>query len=168
MQWKRRITALAVALCLPAIVAGCGQAKSAARNEARVRVAASLAPCSSPAGWSAQSGHGQEIRKGKAALEEQAGALGPLADAGDWAYQSLPVDVPGDGDYTLEFGPLRASFNWPGSPSGFTLDQPPSTWRFHPVSRPRIVSLSGGRYLEQTYHISRVDSPCSGLIAWIY
>ena len=44
---------------------------------------------------------------------------------GNWAYESLPIDVVGNGTYFFDFGPVPASFNYPSNPRGIAFDWPP-------------------------------------------
>ena len=42
----------------------------------------------------------------------------------NWAYESIPIDVKGNGTYFFDFGPVPASFDYPSSPSGIAFDWP--------------------------------------------
>ncbi len=46
---------------------------------------------------------------------------------GNWAYESIPIDVVGNGTYFFDFGPVPQSFNYPSNPKGMAFDWPPDS-----------------------------------------
>jgi len=86
-----------------------------------------------------------------------------------WAYESIPIDVKGNGTYVFDFGPVPASFDYPSNPSGIAFEWPPDG-RFSEVSttRPRTVTVRGKRYLQIGFSVFHLSSPYRGYRAWIY
>ena len=87
----------------------------------------------------------------------------------NWAYESIPIDVKGNGTYFFNFGPVPASFDYPSSPSGIAFDWP-SDSRFSIVgaTAPHYVALRGKRYVQMGFSVSNFSSPYRGYKAWIY
>jgi hypothetical protein len=98
------------------------------------------------------------------------GPGGVPENAGDWAYQSLPVSVPSDGVYKFDFGPLAPDFDYPKSPAGVAFDYhlPDFPGVIDPAGDLTIVVLSGQRYLEVPFRIRGLSNPCDGLTLWTY
>ena len=89
---------------------------------------------------------------------------------GNWAYESIPIDVVGNGTYFFDFGPVPQSFNYPSNPKGMAFDWPPDS-HFSVVpanTRARIVTLRGKRYFQIGFTMSGFSSPYRGYRAWIY
>ena len=86
-----------------------------------------------------------------------------------WAYESIPIDVKGNGRYFFDFGPVPASFDYPSNPSGIAFDWP-SDPRFSVVgaTAPHYVALRGKRYVQMGFSVSHFSSPYRGYRAWIY
>ncbi|HUY43206.1 MAG TPA: hypothetical protein VMU98_05525 [Acidimicrobiales bacterium] len=86
-----------------------------------------------------------------------------------FAYQSLPVDITGDGNYTFDFGPLLPTFNWPINPFGFAMQWPNSFTgivRSDPTVNPRTVKINGAQYFQIGVNVTGVS--CTGLTLWMY
>ena len=135
-----------------------------------LRPRAALAACNLPVGWTA-SQEGEHLRTIKQQLNQ--GWDNPsdpdLSDTGDWAYPSIPQDIPGDGKYTFDFGPVDPSFNWPKSPSSVGFEGPWTlAFRLSPQNAIHMADLSTGRYLEVTFFISNAQAGCKGYVMWIY
>ena len=93
-----------------------------------------------------------------------------VRDSGrNWAYESIPIDVKGNGRYFFDFGPVPASFDYPSNPSGIAFDWP-SDSRFSVVgaTAPHYVALRGKRYVQMGFSVSHFSSPYRGYRAWIY
>jgi hypothetical protein len=87
----------------------------------------------------------------------------------NWAYESEPVDITGNGTYFLDFGPVPPSFNYPSNPTGISFDWPSdSHFSEVPTTRPRTVTLGGKRYLQIGFSVFQLSSPYRGYRAWIY
>ena len=87
----------------------------------------------------------------------------------NWAYESIPIDVKGNGRYFFDFGPVPASFDYPSNPSGISFDWP-SDSRFSVVgaTAPHYVALRGKRYVQMGFSVSHFSRPYRGYRAWIY
>jgi hypothetical protein len=92
---------------------------------------------------------------------------------GDWAYQSLPVDVMAPGRMTVRV-PVGPSFNFPTDPLGFAM-HPPTDQSFStgcPVGEPRYTETPTGRMLEMECEVvenSQVPfKPYPDYTFWIY
>ena len=89
---------------------------------------------------------------------------------GNWAYESIPIDITGNGTYLFDFGPVPASFDYPSNPRGIAFDWP-SDSHFSVVpanTATRTVTLRGKRYFQVGFTVSGFSSPYSGYRAWIY
>jgi hypothetical protein len=90
-------------------------------------------------------------------------------NAGNWVYQSLPVNISGNGTYELLFGPLDQSFDFPKDPTAVAFDFP---WDIHftilPSGGVTTVSIDGKRYFKVEASVTRYKQPYQGLTAWIY
>ena len=88
---------------------------------------------------------------------------------GNWAYESLPIDVVGNGTYFFDFGPVPASFNYPSNPRGIAFDWPPARFSVVPANtQARTVTLRGKRYFQIGFTVSGFSSLYRGYRAWIY
>lgn len=88
---------------------------------------------------------------------------------GDWAYESVPIDITGNGEYIVDFGPVPASFDYPLHPTGITFDWP-SDGQFSVVVNSgvdRVIS-HGDIYVQMRFAVSRFSAPYTGYRAWIY
>lgn len=94
-------------------------------------------------------------------------------NAGDnyFAYQSLPVDITGDGTYLLDFGPLDSGFNYPQSPSGYNTEWPPDSFKMFqisPIGTPTIITINGQPYLQTQVKVSNFSATYPQFTAWIF
>lgn len=91
------------------------------------------------------------------------------ANAGDWAYQSTPVDITSNGNYTLDYGPVDDSFDFPKNPGAVVFDFP-SDMKFliSPFGRGEIATINGHRYFRQQVQVSKFKAAYSQLTGWIY
>ncbi len=88
---------------------------------------------------------------------------------GNWAYESVPIDITGNGTYLCDFGPVPASFDYPSNPEDIAFDWPPAHFSMGPVGTPtRTVTLRGTRYFQVGFTVFRFLSPYGGYRAWIY
>ncbi len=89
---------------------------------------------------------------------------------GNWAYESVPIDITGNGTYLFDFGPVPASFDYPSNPRGIAFDWPSdSHFSMLPAGTPtRTVTLRGKRYFQVGFTVSGFSSPYRGYRAWIY
>ena len=88
---------------------------------------------------------------------------------GNWAYESLPLDIAGNGTYLFDFGPVPASFDYPSDPGGIAFDWPPAAPQ-HVASRDANVyrDPAGKRYFQVGFTVSGFSSPYSGYRAWSF
>ena len=88
---------------------------------------------------------------------------------GNWAYESVPVDIKENGAYFFDFGLLSASFDYPSNPRGIAFDCPADR-RFSIVgaTAPHYVALGGRRYVQIGFSVFHFSSPYNGYKAWIY
>jgi hypothetical protein len=83
-----------------------------------------------------------------------------------FAVRSLPVDIVGNGTYTLKF-PMSAQFNPPVSPIGMAFIWPPDFGFAHPFTgQPAVVAEGGTSYYEIQVRIDGVASPYDSLTVW--
>jgi hypothetical protein len=124
-----------------------------------------LTPCTNDATWATT--RGDSLRAMKAQAPTLDGQV-PV-DAGDWAYPSVAVDIPEDGTYTFDFGPLASDFNYPKSPSGGSFDFPLDfKGRLSALGDARIVTRDTQRFFEVTFRVDMLAAPCAGLTLWFY
>lgn len=134
-------------------------------------------PCTALPGWTTQ---GQQLRAGKkAAFDDKPGyAQLPGNNAGDYAYPSQPMDIPGPGTYAFDFGPLDqdqfVNSPLPGSHTdptapGIELYFPPDNYphNFTFTAEPSIVVKNGARYIRQVIEIDDGMRPCTQLVVWL-
>ncbi len=118
--------------------------------------------------WAAE---GKRLIAGKIAQAKEGWPSGMSVpeNAMPFAYQSEAVDITADGTYTLHFGPVSSSFNYPDKPTGFTFYFPSDT-TFHiiPTSAPKNVERASGRYVRTDVRVSDLTAPYKQLSAWIY
>jgi hypothetical protein len=71
-----------------------------------------------------------------------------LLNKGDWAYQSLPVDVSAPGPLVVRV-PVPTDFDFPKDPLAFGMSTPfDQSFRWTLTSEPRLVDADGERVLE--------------------
>jgi hypothetical protein len=127
--------------------------------------------CAMPASWNSM---GPVLIQGKAVMAAEPGSpskVQPAADAGHWAYQSLPVTLDGPGKYVLDFGPVPSSFDFGVSPPVVTFDLPPLPGMAASVADPQaMVTLNGHRYFQVEYLVRSAPAACSGVAVtgWLY
>jgi hypothetical protein len=96
---------------------------------------------------------------------------GPVANAGDWAFASGPVNIAGPGSYMFRFGPLTREFDLKVTVTGFHYIVPEDfPGELKPIASkgPHIVSADGSRYLEAVLEAHGNGlKPCNGLIVFI-
>lgn len=133
----------------------------------RAQVGAStVQACESPVNWSSE---GSALMQSQQAHPSTNSAPSGVIVQTPFAYQSLPVDISGDGNYAFDFGPLNSSFNWPTDPFGFALQWPDSfagAVRSSPTVNPRTVQINGSPYFQIGVDVTGVS--CTGLTLWIY
>ena len=91
-------------------------------------------------------------------------------DNGNWAYESVPIDITGNGTHLFDFGPVPASFDYPSNPNALAFDWP-SDGHFSVVPANSVmhtVSLRGKRYFQIGFSIFHFSSPYRGYRAWMY
>ena len=91
---------------------------------------------------------------------------------GDFAYQSVPVNITGNGVYYLDYGPVSSSFNPTPRPlSPFTLSYDfPQNARFmiDMHGGGTLMSLKGGRYYQAQARVTQFAAPYPHFTGWIY
>jgi hypothetical protein len=157
---------LVVASTVVINVSGWGR-QSAAESVA----AAPVDGCTGPE-WAGVS-TGRKFRDNKRVAQQQRASTASfkMANEGDFAYGSRPVDVSAPGTYSFLFGPVPATFVPGKSPAGLAFAFPPDFSANMVVAgdpKPGIVVRDGVRYFEQAFVIDTVKTPCSTLVAWIY
>lgn len=163
----KRLSVLMVAAVAATIAAsGCGQDSDASR----VRPAAVTA---NTAGSCVKLASGAITQKIDGYREYKRGhGTAPsgerVANAGDWAYASAPVNVPGPGTYTFKFGPIADGLDAPTAfsifpPDGFTGSIGPS----ENGAIKEATDPDGKRYLLVDLSVSGNVSPCDNFVAFI-
>jgi hypothetical protein len=90
---------------------------------------------------------------------------------GVFAYQSLPVNITGNGMYRLDYGPIPSDFGAPKPfhPFGVVFDFPP--WARFDIfigANSSVVSLNGAWYYEVEAKVSGFIGPYPEFTGWIY
>jgi hypothetical protein len=133
-------------------------------KEARhLAAAASTHHVASSALWAAE---GARLVQG--VLANGKGTYNSTYRNGDWAYESLPIDVTKNGDYAINFGPVAISFDYPVHPTGIAYDWPPDAAFSVYANGSRTVTLGGKRFFQVGITVSGLSRPYSGFRAWIY
>ena len=89
-------------------------------------------------------------------------------NSGDWAYQSLPIDITSAGRYTLTI-PVPQSFNYPTSPYGFAFESPPDApFRVAMSGTAKVYVDHGQKYLTFPVTASGNVTSYGGYTAWIF
>jgi hypothetical protein len=108
----------------------------------------------STAKWAAE---GAKLVNG--VLTQGKGSVNTTYRNGNWAYESRPVDVTKDGSYTLDFGPVPTSFDYPAHPKGISYDWPPDATFSAFADGCRTVTQSGKKYFQVGITVSGLSSP---------
>ncbi len=90
-------------------------------------------------------------------------------NTGNFAYQSLPIDVTQNGTYTVEFGPLDPQFVQ-SPPTGYAIEYPGDI-QFHavPAMQPgEVVTLNGENYWQIQIEVTNFVAPYSYFAMWLY
>lgn len=134
-------------------------------------------PCSAIRGWSSTQGERIRAEKKAAYQANPEYAALPGNNAGDYAYSSQPVDVPGPGTYTFDFGPLDPDqFTYVSGPVSRLHPPGPGIVLYFPYDYPvihsaaaetSIVVKDGARYLRQQIELSGEVRPCTQLVVWL-
>jgi hypothetical protein len=120
---------------------------------------------------------GQKFRDNKRLADQRRSLSGirgdklEMANRGDFAYGSLPVEVAAPGTYSFQFGPVPDSFRPGKSPAGLAFAFPPDFSADMVVigePAPGIVMKGEERYFQQSFVVNSVKTPCSAVVAWIY
>jgi hypothetical protein len=122
-----------------------------------------------PPGWAAE---GLRLTRAEIAAHVK-------SSDGDFAYQSIPVNLTHDGTYTLDYGPIDNHFvlpaphsTPPGKPvTAFSIAFDfPSDASFHatPDGGGSTVTLNGRRYYQTQISVSNVTAPYDDFTGWIY
>jgi hypothetical protein len=122
---------------------------------------ASPAPTESPSNWPAE---GSRLTAGMKANHVH-------SPEGDFAYQSLPVNITGNGVYYLDYGPVSSSFNptpRPLSPFTLSYDFPQNARFMIDVHGGTLMSLKGGRYYQAQARVTQFAAPYPHFTGWIY
>jgi hypothetical protein len=119
------------------------------------------------ASTSAWANEGSQLVAAKASHQTAPGGAAN-ADSGDWAYESAPVDITGNGTYQLRFS-VPSDFGQylspaSGSPVAFSFEYPPDV-TFQPVAG--SVSLNGTS-LTVSLTVSHLTAPYDEFTVWIY
>ena len=83
----------------------------------------------------------------------------------NWAYESIPIDVKGNGTYLFDFGPVPASFDYPSRPEGITFDWPSdSHFSMWPATTPPLYRDPAGQTVfPGRFHRVQLFQPLHGL-----
>jgi ABC-type phosphate transport system substrate-binding protein len=87
---------------------------------------------------------------------------------GNWAYESVPIEVTKNGDYLVDFGPVPVSFDYPAHPKGIAFDWPPDAAFSIYANGSRTVTLGGRRFFQVGITVSGLSRPYESFRAWIY
>ncbi len=150
------------------LLVGCGTIR--AQSGAPVRLGATTIR-SEAALSSSWADEGHRLREYKKEQNAKVPPGQPLPEnAADFAYESLPVDITGDGKYTLYFGPVDTWFNWPQNPRGVTYNFPPDAeFSVIPSGPVKMATVNGKRYLEVGVTVSGfTGAPYTGFTGWAY
>jgi hypothetical protein len=111
---------------------------------------------------------GQRLRNFKATEPPPSGGPTP-GNAGDWAYQSNAIDITGDGDYVLDFGPVDNDFDYPNSPTSVAFNFPSDTeFTILPSGSVGVVTVDGKRYFRVHMRVTNFKESYSQMTAWAY
>jgi len=140
--------------------------------------------CAASQSPSVQSGAGEDFAQSQAWQDEgktlisykataSASPDGTPLDSGAWAYQSGPVDLVKDGEYTFNFT-VPVDFTVLPSASqdvhGVSFAFPPDmSFKIHPSSGwTEAILQNGTRTLSVSFSVSGLESTYSGFSVWIY
>lgn len=146
---------------------GCGNGKPSPVGDSRAAspVTASAAPKeASSAKWEAE---GDRIRGDKKANAKKSKGF-KATNADDYAYRSEPIDITGNGEYTLYFGPVDSEFDFPKSPISIAYNFPTDVTFTPKLGEPSTVSHKGSRYLKLPLEVINLNSAYTGFSAWAY
>jgi len=166
--WRSAMAVIAAAL-FATVVAACGSSKAVHTTSAP---AAAQGTATTNGGQSPQwAGEGRRLVAAKQAQRNNPNrpvGIQPSND-NDFAYQSEPVDINTNGDYTLTFGPVDDSYDPPTYPRAIGWENPPDV-HFHVAfaSSPSIVTINGKRFLQHTIRVSNLTSPYPQFTEWAY
>lgn len=164
MRTGKLFTVIATSVAITMAVAGCGQGS----ENASVRPAATATAGACARLTAADiSQKLEEYREYKRSHETGPGGE-KVANYGDWAYASAPVNVTGPGTYTFRFGPLADGADAPKvfsmfPSSGFLGSVGPSE---KGVMR-EVSDADGKRYLLVDLAVFGKVVPCDSLIVFI-
>jgi hypothetical protein len=86
-----------------------------------------------------------------------------------FACESTPVDITQAGTYTLDYGPLQSSFDYPTNPSGVAFEFPSDIqFTIIPNGPASIQTISGSRMFVETFSVTNFSAPYAALTGWIY
>jgi hypothetical protein len=168
MALARRLT---VALLVSGIL--CTACAGASQHPA-VRVASradiTLAP-GSPTTLAAESpqwqAEGQRLRATKNSQAASPSGYAVL-NSGDYAYESGPIDITGDGPYTLSFSPVDATFNPSQVPFAIAFEIPPDAGFRVALGPASVSNVNGVLTASVPITVRNFTRPYSQFTMWIY
>jgi hypothetical protein len=83
------------------------------------------------------------------------------------AYQSIPIDVIGNGSYTLDFGPVPSNYTI-SYPAAFAFDFPSDAQFRLTLGKVAVVSKNGSLYLETVVQVQGFVASYTSFTGWIY
>ena len=82
---------------------------------------------------------------------------------GNWAYESIPIDITGTGTYLFDFGPVPASFDYPSNPRGIAFDWPPAHFSMWEPDANAYRDPAGQTVFPGRFHRVRLFEPLQRL-----
>lgn len=167
---KARQVALGLLLALS--VTACGSTQSQALGPAAGPTGSPSIRVADTPEWQQE---GARLRQFKKAQNAQGGSpvgcfgAAMPCNAGDFAYQSLPIDISGPGLYRFQFGPLGTGFDFPTSPRGVSWIFPgDATFVILPAGTdPTVMTIGGQRFLEMTFSVTEFRGSYPRFSGWI-
>lgn len=164
MTLHRRIAAIVV-LGVALGLAGCGRGTGTQAAPEPVAVTAGgTSRAAASAEWQRE---GERLIADKHRQAENGPYGTDIANWGDWADQSEPVDIRGAGTYEMRV-PVSADFDPPNSPSAFAINTPPDFTGAWQVTKNEVRDVDGQRFLVLTLQIDGENVTYPGLTFWVY
>ena len=113
---------------------------------------------------------GERLREAKSQQTAPEGMN--VANAGDWALQSEPINVVAPGEYIVRTGPAPDWFDYPANPQAFSFNAPQDSGYLVSILSTTVVSDGASRYLELRVRLEadlgREFMPYANFTLWLY